>query len=170
MKFVLGSKNKAKIEAVENWLKNNFKNFNSVEGVEVESEISEQPLSNEVTIDGAINRAKNALELRPDADYGVGLEGGVYKVKEKMFMNGWACLIGKDNIIKIGSTPSIEVPEEIALKLENGQELGDVMKEMHERDIRNYEGAFGILTKNMITRSKSFEMALICAWGDMDYV
>lgn len=169
MKFVLGSSNKAKKQALEEWLNNNFEQKCEIETISVESNVSAQPLSIEATIEGAINRAKNALNKSKNADFGVGLEGGVFKVGGKMFLNGWASIVSKDGEVMLGAGPSVELPAEIVQKLENGIELGEVMEQMHKRDVRNFEGAFGILTKNMITRTKSFELALICAWAKNEY-
>lgn len=165
MKFVIGTKNKAKVSAVEGWA-NKYLDLGEFEviGVDVESGIADQPMSNEESLEGAINRAKNALLMEESAEYGVGLEGGVYYLSDRMFLNGWVAIVDKAGNVGVGSSQSIELPVSIRKRIEAGEELGPIMHSLHDRDVRNLEGAFGILTNNQITRSFSFENALICAW------
>ena len=56
------------------------------------SEVSAQPLSDNETMTGAINRAKNALKSE-DAQIGVGLEGGVVKTEHGYFLCNWGAIV-----------------------------------------------------------------------------
>jgi non-canonical (house-cleaning) NTP pyrophosphatase len=77
--FAIGSDNKAKISAMEMSIKQAFPSMQfSVVGVKVQSKVSDQPMSDSESITGARNRAKAALELVPNAEFGVGLEGIVH--------------------------------------------------------------------------------------------
>ena len=62
MKIAIGTTNKAKTEAVEVIVRKYFEDplFTHVKAA---SEVSDQPISNEETRLGAMNRAKNALIL-----------------------------------------------------------------------------------------------------------
>ena len=59
MKVVVGSKNKTKVGAVEKVWKDA-----EITSISVPSGVSAQPFSDEETMQGAINRAKRALEGR----------------------------------------------------------------------------------------------------------
>ncbi|MCK9906672.1 inosine/xanthosine triphosphatase, partial [Frankia sp. Cpl3] len=71
MRVALGTTNRAKREAVV------LAMGNEPSCLSVPSGVSDQPLSEAETIEGAINRARNVLELVPDAQIGLGLEGGL---------------------------------------------------------------------------------------------
>lgn len=45
----------------------------------------------------------------------------------------------------IGCSGHIEVPDSIRVEIANGKELGPLLGDMHARDIRNNEGAWGYL-------------------------
>jgi non-canonical (house-cleaning) NTP pyrophosphatase len=57
------------------------------------------------------------------------------------------------------------VPEHIVKRVVDGRrELGAVMDEVTGgRDIRSKQGAWGVLTRDLVTRSMSFELALLGA-------
>ena len=80
MKVVVGSKNKTKVGAVEKVWKDA-----EITSLSVPSGVAAQPFSDEETMQGAINRAKRALE-EGEAQIGIGLEGGVMKTEYGLFM------------------------------------------------------------------------------------
>src|SRR6185369_14378030 len=94
MLVVIGSTNKTKIQAVEQA----FLDIPNVKvvGVEVKSGVSEQPMSDEETQNGAENRARAALAATPKADIAIGLEGGVQKTKRGLLNSVWCCLVDRD--------------------------------------------------------------------------
>ena len=50
--------------------------------------------------------------------------------------------------------------------IEGRKELGLVIDEVSgKRDVRSREGAWGVLTRDLVTRSMSFEVALIAAFA-----
>lgn len=75
MKIIIGSKNPAKISAVQAA----FSDYEAdIMSEDVPSGVNDQPFSDEETIKGAINRAFGALEIS-GGQIGIGLEGGVQK-------------------------------------------------------------------------------------------
>ncbi|MFA0173262.1 DUF84 family protein, partial [Vibrio splendidus] len=46
-------------------------------GISVPSGVADQPMSNDETYQGAVNRVHNATQAQPDADFHVGLESGI---------------------------------------------------------------------------------------------
>ena len=66
-----------------------------------------------------------------------------------------------------GMSPSIAVPDAIVKDVIGGKrELGIVIDEVAgARDVRSRQGAWGVLSRDLLTRSMSFEAALIAAFA-----
>lgn len=75
MKVVLGSTSDSKIQILKDTLQPMSRQNLEISGVEVASGVADQPLDETTTIQGAINRAKNALSKTQGYDFAVGLEG-----------------------------------------------------------------------------------------------
>ena len=168
MKIALGTTNEAKMRAVESFLKSEGFEEYDLEGMSVESGVDDMPFSDMECIEGAINRAKNALSASEDAEYGIGLEGGVTIIDGKMFLVGWVAITKKNGRTGVGSSGHIEVPNFIRKELEDGKELGPLMADLHNKDVRNLEGAMGIFSDGRISRSESFVGALKRAYSSLD--
>ncbi|HXD34371.1 MAG TPA: inosine/xanthosine triphosphatase [Pyrinomonadaceae bacterium] len=145
------------------------------------------PLTDWELMQGARERALTVRELllaqKLGADLYVGLEGGFHSISLEgewhTFLRGWAYVTdgktlatsgggdGRNNSVHgyFGATPSIEVPESIRKNvIEGKRELGLVIDEVAGmRDVRSKQGAWGVLSKDLVTRSLSFELALIAA-------
>lgn len=86
MKIAVGTTNPAKLKAVEAALAVLFPDEPyQVLGVEVESGVSDQPMSDTESVTGAYNRAHAACTAVDNADYGIGLEGGLEQVGDIWF-------------------------------------------------------------------------------------
>lgn len=140
----------------------------------VETNIPAMPLTDWQLMQGARERALAVRDVlrsrRLDAEIYVGLEGGFHSVSIEgewhTFLRGWAYATdGKTACF--GSSPSITVPNALARKvIEGRRELGLVIDEVSgKRDVRSREGAWGVLTRDLVTRSMSFEVALIAAFA-----
>ena len=140
----------------------------------VETNIPAMPLTDWQLMQGARERALAVRDVlrsrRLDAEIYVGLEGGFHSISIEgewhTFLRGWAYATdGKTGCF--GSSPSITVPNALARKvIEGRKELGLVIDEVSgKRDVRSREGAWGVLTRDLVTRSMSFEMALIAAFA-----
>ena len=161
-KVVVGSKNPVKIKAVENVFRKVFGNV-EVHSVEVDSGVSHTPSSWDEIARGAINRAKNALQ-KISVDFGVGLEGGYEKTRFGVFMTGAVAIIDKDGRLGISKCNGILLPKRVVEKLEQGEELGDIMDELQGvKNTKQKWGAVGFFTKNYSNRQESFEFAVLCA-------
>jgi len=162
IKVVVGSTNPIKIKAVENVFKKVFKDV-KVQSIEVDSGVSHTPSTWEEIVQGAINRAKNALQ-EIVADFGVGLEGGYEKTKFGAFLTGAVAIIDKDGKLGLGKSGEILLPKKVVEKLEQGQELGDIMDELQGvENTKQKWGAVGFFTKNYSNRQESFEFAVLYA-------
>lgn len=179
MIIALGSSNAAKISAARaavarvasidaKWNDASIVSRDVVTGAPV------MPLSDEEMMLGARARAE-AIRLRlseesTSADLYLGLEGGFHSHNldgtEVTFLRGWA--YASDGVRgNFGAGPSIQVPESIVRAVIDGaRELAEVIDETAgEVDVRSRQGAWGVLSRDLFTRSMSFEVALIAAFA-----
>lgn len=166
MKVIVGSKNPAKISAVQTA----FYTYEiELVSLDVPSGVNEQPFSDDETIKGAINRAQNALEVG-NGDIGIGLEGGVHQTEHGLFLCNWGCLVEKGEPPIIGGGARILLPKQIAIRLLNGEELGPVMDDYAKQEnVRKNEGAVGIFTNGMINRAEMFSHVTKLLVGQYEY-
>jgi inosine/xanthosine triphosphatase len=141
---------------------------------EVETGAPAMPLSDEQSMCGARARALAMRELlareETSADLYVGLEGGFHSVdldgQLQTFLRGWAYVT--DGLqASFGASPSIVVPGAIVRAVVEGErELAEVIDEAAgEHDVRSRQGAWGVLSCDLITRAMSFEVALVAAFA-----
>lgn len=155
MKIAIGTTNKAKVEAVEAIAQHYFKNA-SFSHVKAASEVADQPIGNEETRAGAINRAQNAM-VQTNAQLSFGLEGGVVEIADAMYICNWGALTVADGTI-LTRGAQIILPKEIAQEIKAGGELGPIMEQYTKRqDIRQGMGAVGIFTQGLVSRQVMFE-------------
>ena len=127
MKIAVGSLNPVKLAAVKEAFSIVWPDtVSDVIGVVVISGVSAQPMSDIESIKGAINRAKKSI-TEVEADYGVGLEGGLQKIGERWFDCGWIAVIDNQGYLGIASTAKVETPPKIITMVKEGMELGYVL-------------------------------------------
>jgi inosine/xanthosine triphosphatase len=145
-----------------------------VQGYEVESGVSHTPSSREELMQGARQRAealhKMLREAGQPADYCVGLEGGVDVAVENdvrcVFLESWAYVT--DGVRgHFGCSGSIEIPELLAGEvLARGTELSIAIDRYAGAvGIRDGQGAWGVLSDNLVTRQESFRLAVVAAFA-----
>jgi inosine/xanthosine triphosphatase len=132
------------------------------------------PLTDWELMSGARERAlavrKILIEQNLEADLYVGLEGGFHSISVDgdwhTFLRGWAFVTDGERG-SFGMSPSIGVPPAIVKNvIEGKRELGLVIDEVAgARDVRSRQGAWGVLSRDLLTRSMSFEAALIAAFA-----
>lgn len=156
MKVAIGTLNRAKTNAVRNVINTYFDEVEFLE-VDVPSNVSEQPFSDEETRQGAINRAVNTLQLT-GADLNFGLEGGVRELDGIMYCCNWGAVALKNGQVISVAGAQFMLPDEIAKEMKAGKELGPLMDEYtKEKDIRQHKGAVGVFTANLVDRVEMFE-------------
>jgi len=152
----IGTKNKAKTAAITNIVNNYFEQLEYI-NLDVPSNVSEQPRSDEETRQGAINRALNSLN-KSGADFNFGLEGGVRIIEGKMYCCNWGALALKDGSVITAAGALFLLPDRIANEILAGKELGPVMDAYtNEKGIRHNKGAIGVFTDNLVDRTEMFE-------------
>ena len=168
MLVVVGSLNAAKIRAVELSIQQMFTQISNmnVRGVSVPSLVSDQPMSDKETILGATNRAKAARLRFPEAEYTVGIEGGIQEIGGRYFESGWIAVIDRNGIVGLGSSGRYELSRKIMDKINSGMELGHVIDQVFETsDLRSNQGAMGLVTNGLVPRDSAYVHGIIFAFG-----
>lgn len=164
-KIVIGSINPVKINAVKKGFAKTFniKNFDIV-SLNVPSNVSNQPMTNEETLQGAINRAVNCKKEIPNADYYFGIEGGVNIFNNQMEVFAWIYVLNNSSKIGLSRTASFFLPDSIKNLILKGIELGEADDIIFNRkNSKQQNGAVGMLTNNLIDRTKYYEEAVVLA-------
>jgi inosine/xanthosine triphosphatase len=138
----------------------------TVESVPVASGVSEQPAGHAETVAGAENRAA-AVREEGAYDLGVGLEGGVARFEgvDGLFLVMWAAVDDGDRVGR-GAGPSLELPDDVAARIEEGAELGPVMDDVLDTTgVARRGGAAGALTNGGLDRADALAAAVSGALG-----
>lgn len=162
--LIIASKNPVKVEAVQQGFYRMFPEENFVvESLEVLSGVADQPHSDQETWRGALNRAETAKQLYPEADFGVGIEGGVDRMNGCYYGFAWVVILSVDQIGK-SRTGIFELPVEVSRLIDEGLELGDADDIVFgTANSKKANGAVGLLTGNAITRASFYAEAVILA-------
>jgi inosine/xanthosine triphosphatase len=164
-KVIVASTNPVKIEAAQIGFAKMFPNESfDVKSVSAPSEVSDQPMSSAETLKGAANRVRNVSKLVPDADYWIGIEGGVEDANEELEVFAWVVVKAGDGKMGKGKTGSFFLPQKIAELVRQGVELGEADDIVFGRtNSKQANGAIGILTNDALTRTTYYEPAVIMA-------
>jgi inosine/xanthosine triphosphatase len=157
-------------------------------GREVESGVGHTPSSREESMIGARHRAEALAELARDQsetwDYFVGLEGGLDIVAEssliaataghktqvpiarRVFLESWAYVTDGQHGY-FGRSGAVEIPEALTHEvLDHGFELAAAIDRFAGAvGIRDAQGAWGVLSSNLISRQEAFRVAVIAAFA-----
>lgn len=163
MKVLVGSRNPVKIDAVKEAFSSYFDDV-QVEGVDVGSSVSDQPLDEE-TFEGAEHRAKILIKLNEKANIGasffVGIESGAINIYSKWFAFGAVCIMDKNGKTGFGTSPMFELWQDAVEKVLDGVELGDIMGEVTgDYEIKRKGGAVGFLTNGVVERKDLYVSGL----------
>lgn len=164
-KIVVASHNPVKLAATQAAFEKMFPSGSfEIEGVSVSSDIADQPLSDSETYQGAYNRATNAQIAAPEADFWVGLEGGIEAKGSDMESFAWMVVRSKDGQIGKGRTGTFFLPPQVAALIHEGKELGEADDIVFQKsNSKQAGGAVGLLTDNIVTRADYYETALLFA-------
>ncbi len=163
MRVGVGSHNPVKVAATERALGDCA---GSVETVAVDSGVPEQPRGTAETVRGAENRARRALATG-EFDLGVGIEGGVaaFDGVDGLFLVMWAAVTDGARTGR-GAGPSLRLPDQVAGRVRDGEELGPVMADLTgDADVKRTRGAAGVLTDGHTDRERALAGAVAAALG-----
>ncbi len=163
-RIVVASDNPVKIQAALNGFQRIFpaEQF-SASSLPVPSGVSAQPVTNGETLRGAMQRVNAVREQAADADYWVGIEGGVEERDGEMEVFAWVVVASADRIGK-SRTATFYLPQEVTRLVRQGLELGDADDRIFGRsNSKQQNGSVGLLTEDVITRLAYYEHAVILA-------
>jgi len=193
--IAIGSKRGPKIDAVKAALEAFSPSFSprpefELVAIEVQSGVSHTPASCAELMRGARQRAEALAHMaRKDGlpwSYFVGLEGGLDVIHEsassvpglhnaadlpakgrrRVFLESWAYVSDGDRG-HYGRSGGIELPESLAHEvLENGTELAAAIDRFAGAvGIRDRQGAWGVLSGDLISRQEAFRIAVLAAFA-----
>lgn len=169
VKISVGTKNRAKLEAVRKAAKDYaLLGEARIISVEVESDVASQPVGLSDTIKGAKNRARKAQSFS-QSEYGIGIESGIFKVPHTKsgYMDICICAIFDGQEFHLGSSSCFEYPScMIKEVIERGLTISEAAKKLgfsHKKNVGAHEGMIGILTKGRLNRSGLTHQAIITA-------
>ena len=147
-KVIIASKNPVKINATKIGFEKMFPNDNfEFEGISIPSDVSDQPTDEKETMLGASNRASNASIAVPNANYWIGIEGGIEKSNKEMCTFTWI-VIKSDNTVGKARTGTFFLPPKIVELIDSGKELGEAGNIVFgQTNLKQKGGAVGLLTK-----------------------
>jgi inosine/xanthosine triphosphatase len=143
-------------------------------GVEVESGVGHTPANRAELMLGARQRAEGLARLaRKKAEswrYFVGLEGGLDIIEQedgrRVLLESWAYVSdGRDG--HYGRSGGVEIPDALAREvLEQGVELSVAIDRFAGAvGIRDAQGAWGVLSGGLISRTEAFRVAVVAAFA-----
>jgi inosine/xanthosine triphosphatase len=163
-KVVVSSLNPVKADAVANGFQRMFplEKFEIIKA-DVDSGVSDQPMTDLAARKGALNRAVNAQRFFPDNDFWVGVEGGCDYIDQDMVAFSWIVILSQ-NQQGFARTALFRLPKEVQVLVESGMELGLADDRVFGRqNSKQNSGAVGLLTEDVVTRTTLYEQAVILA-------
>ncbi|HZP34812.1 MAG TPA: inosine/xanthosine triphosphatase [Candidatus Acidoferrales bacterium] len=146
-----------------------------VRGFEVETGVSHTPVSSAELMAGARGRCEALIRLGELEDerprYFVGVEGGLDVVHDNgrrlAFLESWAFVADASGPGFYGRSGAILLPEPVAAEvLDHDVELSRAIEAYAGvQGVRDRQGAWGVLTRNLIDRQESFRIAAISAFA-----
>ena len=129
------------------------------------------PMSEPDILAGARARAPAAFAAADDETalrFGVGLEGGLHPVAvggtREWALSSWAAVTDGTSW-GYGGGGNLIVPAPIVEEVLAGRELGDVIDRIAGDGTRSTRGAWGVLTRDLISRSDAFRIAVIAGFA-----
>lgn len=128
------------------------------------SGVGDQPMSDEETLRGALNRVTNAHRDYTDADFYIGLEGGIEDSVGEMCLFAWVVIMSRDGRIGKGKTGTLFLPEQVSELVRHGMELGDADDAVFgSSNVKQKIGTVGLLTDGVIDRERYTAEAVVLA-------
>ncbi len=164
MQIIVASQNPVKIDAVRQAFAALYPRIDRVvKGIAVPSGVADQPMTEEETRQGALNRATNAREKSPEADFWVGVEGGIEDRTAGMLAFAWIVVLSSEQQ-GLGRTASFFLPPAVADLVRQGIELGVADDRIFGKsNSKQQNGAVGLLTHDAIVRQTLYSPAVIMA-------
>jgi inosine/xanthosine triphosphatase len=143
-------------------------------GVDVDSGVGHTPANRSELMQGARQRAEALVRLATENSekwrYFVGLEGGLDVIEEQggrsALLESWA-YVSDGHSGHYGRSGGVEIPEALAHEvLDHGVELSAAIDQFTGAvGIRDAQGAWGVLSSGLISRTEAFRVAVVAAFA-----
>jgi len=165
MKVIVTSNNPVKIAAVREAFMSRFTSSEiQLIPVDVKSGVPDQPMSDQETRQGARNRVNNAKMQYPDADYWVGMEGGLDFFDDRLMAFAWMVIAGGESRLSETRSATLPLPPRVRALVMGGLELGDANDRVFATlNSKQGGGAYGLLTDGLMSRESIYTQTLILA-------
>ena len=174
MYIFVGSNNPVKINAVVTAASEAWPDA-KVSGYDVPSGVAEQPIGDEMTRQGAQNRARAAfhdgIAQHTNLDetsevLGIGLEGGVVEYDSELWSTVWIAVTDRTGEVYESNGARFKIPELVARKIRAGEEMGPVVARIAGvADVRKKQGFIGVLTDGFVDRTEEYSNIAKLALG-----
>lgn len=165
IKVIVASANPVKVNAALGGFRRMFPDLTiNSKSVSVASEVADQPLSDEETLAGAENRVSNALTAHPEADFWIGIEGGVQEVAGSLTAFAWIVIRSSRQREGKARSGTFFLPGAVQELVEQGIELGTADDMVFgSKNSKQAGGAVGLLTGQVVDRQQLYEQAVVLA-------
>ena len=165
MRVVVASRNPVKLAATQQAFAAQFPSRTvQVLPTKVDSGAGDQPASDSETRRGARTRAVRAREALPDADFWVGIEGGIELIDEQLMGFAWMAVQGLEGDISEARSVTLPLPPAVKELVAGGMELGEANDRVFSTvNSKQAGGAFGLLTAGRYTRESVYAQTLCIA-------
>jgi len=167
MKIFVASDNPVKINSILQAASETYPEV-EVQGLKTPSGISEQPMTDEETMQGSINRAKNIAQIAKDKHLFsndetvlfVGAEGGVFphpNNDQELWSTVWITVLDQAGQTYSANGARFRLPSFLSEGILSGQEMGAVIGQFcGDPDQKRKAGAIGIITANFVDRTEEY--------------
>lgn len=165
LRVVVASHNPAKLIAARNAFSASFPGTEpEIVPLTADSGVAAQPSSDAETRRGALNRVRNARAQHPEADYWVGIEGGVETIGGQLLTFAWMAVLDTGGRLGCARTATLPLPPAVRARVERGQELGAANDAVFGTvGSKRRGGAFALLTDGRFTREGVYGETLCLA-------
>jgi inosine/xanthosine triphosphatase len=164
LRVVIASSNPVKIRAAIGGFRAVFPDKAvQAEGIDTPSAVAAQPRTDAETLRGAEARAVCAQGLKPEADFWVGIEGGVADLDGGLAAYAWVVVRSRERNGR-ARTGTFFLPQAVADLVRQGLELGDADDRVFAKtNSKRDAGAVGLLTGGVIDREALYRHAVSLA-------
>ena len=165
MRIVVASYNPVKVNAVLQAFETHFPDESlEIVSVNVDSGEGDQPDSDKATRRGARTRARRAKQEVRDADFWVGVEGGIEIADDQLMAFAWMAVQGPRGRFTEVRSATLPLPPAVKQLIEDGMELGEANDRVFATvNSKQSGGAYGLLTNGLYTRESVYAQSLILA-------